>query len=179
MIDQRTHDDLFERIEEVFASRERPHPDQIAWRLEESAHYEGNRVFEYFAERSPHEVDFESMVAAFGSNVGECLAFLRAEGLCFFLPAFLRIALDVEGTGDFSDRLVFAISKPGQDSIEELNDRFDSIVAELDDAQKTIVRDVLEAISEESSRLGDPDCDAHSALETYWRDAAMRGDDRA
>ena len=167
-----TREALEARIEAAFASRLRPADDDLALRNEDFASYEGNQAAAYFAARAVPEVSYASMIETLGPEPGECFAFLQAEGLCFFLPAFLRIALDVEGTGDFSDRLVFAVARPGVHSVPELSERFQRLIDLLAPNEKRALRDALEWIARESGRLGDPESDALLALESYWREAA-------
>ncbi|MCP4328664.1 MAG: hypothetical protein GY791_09555 [Alphaproteobacteria bacterium] len=116
------------RIESAFADRRHPGADRIAHTRPGCTGYEGNLVTELFGDRDWRDIAFEELLRDYEAPHDAIPAFMTAEGLAYYLPGFLWMALDLEGQDPrgtdhwlfgFADSLCFTLTAPSPHSLDD------------------------------------------------------------
>lgn len=156
-------------IERDFSDTVHPGHNMIALERPILTDYEGNSVKEFFKEKCWQEVTLDTLDPDCLMDISACLSFLKPEGFRYYLPAFLRIALDFEHGGEVADALCHFLTPPRADSQQEDRNLFFARIAGMSEAQKAAVELVLEFLSDKYKQAGYPDDPAADALSGYWQ----------
>ncbi len=123
---------LRSRIEAAFAARPYPGDHSIGRERPGCTGHEGNVVAAFFRGLDWRELRFADIQAGYDAPIDAIPAFMVPEGLAYYLPAFLLMALDLPPPGDpvwhgapgdahylfgFVDSLCFALMRPPDDSL--------------------------------------------------------------
>jgi len=147
------------RIEEAFAPRTYPSDDGIGFVRPGCTGYEGNLVADFFRSKDWRDVTFRDILDGYDAPIGAIPAFMLAEGLAYYLPAFLIMALDLDSNAiaadneaslldGFVDSLCFMLTAPSPDSLSE---------------QYDLLKDMSEVPEEVKERLRNPTPEAKAA----------------
>src|SRR5215203_3227293 len=94
-----------QEIQDAFAQRPYPGDDNIALRRSDCPGYEGEEVWEIYRGKDWREI----LQAGRELDLSSSLSFLTFEGFVYYLPAFLTLALDVDGPFGLGESLVFKL----------------------------------------------------------------------
>ena len=107
----------------------------------------------------------EEIVQSPHINWDDFIFSLNWKGFVYYLPAFLKLSLDIDGPVDIGDSLLFML---GVFLIEALP-------RDLDERQKLAVVHVLEYLASEYRRRGYKMNLAQEALDRYWTRPEITG----
>jgi len=155
-----------ELIGTAFASRPYPGDDRIAHADARYPDYEGHRVSLFFRGKAWRQVTFGALAHDYRGDPTATIFFMTEDGFCYYLPAFLLMALDPQG-GDIADTLVFALTAPEQHKGEDLR-RFRARMDRLSTNERAAVICTLRCLAERYDGDGLPDNPARIALKSYW-----------
>ena len=142
-------------IEEAFAGRPYPGDGEIALRRPACPGYEGEEVWERFQGRDWREILRTGQAREL--DLSSSMAFLTLQGFVYYLPAFLTLALDVDGPFEIGESLVFKLwSFP------------EEVAALLAPAEKRAVVHVLEFLARVYDERNYLRNNARVALDHYW-----------
>jgi hypothetical protein len=147
--------DLAQEIQDAFAGRPYPGDGEIALRRPSFPQYEGEEVWERFRGRDWREI--LRIGQARELDLSGSMAFLTLKGFVYYLPAFLTLALDVDGPFEVGESLVFKLwSFP------------EEVAALLAPAEKRAVVHVLEHLARVYDERNPVRNNARVALDHYW-----------
>jgi len=155
--------ELRSQIVTAFAHRPRPADDRIALADDRYPDYEGNRVAAFFRGQDWHDVSWPALQRYPGDPTAS-LRFLQDEAFLYYLPAFLRMALE---EGEIAEPVSFALADPGPEAPEDSR-RFHARMARLSADEKAAVVAVLRHLAHRYERAGEPANPARDALSSYW-----------
>jgi len=153
----------------AFANRPHPGDDRIAASDPRYPDYEGHRVSAFFRGKDWRDVSLASLRDGYSGDVTATLHFMTDEGLLYYLPAFLLMALEPEAA-ELVETLSFVLTDPQPESGE--GSRFRARMAGLSPEEKAAVASVLRFLAHAYDREGDPVNPARTALRSYWERAA-------
>lgn len=158
--------DCRELIRSAFAHRPYPGDNKIAVTNERYPDYEGHQVANFFKGRDWRRVALETLLNEYQGDPHATMSFMFDEGFCYYLPAFLLMALDPQG-GEIADSLVFALTAPEQHAAGDF-DRFRARMERLSTEERAAVICTLRRLVELYDRDGLPINPAKVALQRYW-----------
>lgn len=146
----------------------RPYPgdNKIAVTNERYPDYEGHQVAHFFRGRDWRQVALETLLNEYHGDPHATMSFMLDEGFCYYLPAFLLMALDPQG-GEIADSLVFALTAPEQHAGKDF-DRFCARMERLSTDERAAVICTLRCLVELYDRDGLPINPAKVAWQRYW-----------
>lgn len=159
-MDAQTKTALRARIDDAFAASTYPGDDKIGFTRPGCVGHEGNLVADFFKGKDWRAITFAGIVAGYDAPINAIPAFMQPDGLAYFLPAFLCMALDLEADGattadneaetldDFVDSLCFLLAAPSPNSLSE---------------QYDLVKDMAEVPEEVKANLRNPSSEAKAA----------------
>ena len=147
----------------AFVDRPRPADDRIALADDRYPDYEGNRVAAFFRGKDWHDVSWPALQRYPGDPTAS-LRFLQDEAFLYYLPAFLRMALE---EGEIAEPVSFALADPGPEAPEDSR-RFHARMARLSADEKAAVVAVLRHLADRYESAGEPANPARDALSSYW-----------
>jgi hypothetical protein len=160
---------LISEIAEAFQGRARPADDRLAFSQPGCPGYEGDQVARFFRGRDWRDLTAQPLIDDPELDRYTFMAFMTPEGFVYFLPAFLRLALDVDGPLEISETLAFKLKPPTSDgTTTNLEQHFAEIVGALSPAQRESVRHTLEFLAEAFDQRGYVINLARQALDDYW-----------
>lgn len=121
------------RIERAFAARPYPGDDRLADAWPADPHYEGTIAARFLCGKDWRRLAFADIVAAYDAQLSAMFGFMRPEGVAYFLPSFLVMALDLDGDPrrpgydqlyTFIDSLCFHLTRP---SASGLSDQYELV----------------------------------------------------
>lgn len=147
--------ELAREIEEAFAGHPYPGDGEIALRQPSCPGYEGEEVWERFHGRDWREILRSAHEREFDPS--SSMAFLTLRGFVYYLPAFLTLALEVEGPFEVGESVVFKLwSFP------------EEVATLLAPAEKRAVVHVLECLARVYDERNYVRNNARVALDHYW-----------
>lgn len=160
---------LAELIEREFAGTAYPGDAKIAQERVDFSDYEGNTVKAFFQGKRWQEITRSTLDNDCLIDPSSCLSFLQPEGFCYYLPAFIKIALDFDDAGEIADSISHFLVLPGAEAQEDDKSLFFARIAGMSDAQKAAIVSALEFLSTKYQQAGYPDDPAADALRSYWK----------
>ena len=148
---------LRDRIERAFAPRTYPGDDHIGHIMPGCPGYEGNLAAEFFRGKDWRDIAFQDLLGGYDGPGGALVAFMEPQGIAYYLPAFLIMALDLTpgepsdeevALDGFVDSLCFYLARPSENSLRE---------------QYEMVKDMPEVPDEIKAQLRDPTPEAKAA----------------
>lgn len=144
-------EDLQSEIDAAFASRSYPGDDNIT--------ASQDAVVRFFRGKNWREITMDRVAQVQDVDWSSFLLFMRLEAIEYFLPALLKLALDVSGPVDIGDSLLFYLGKFGS-----------FLIPRLEPVEKQAVVHVMEYLSAEYERRGYTVNLAQRALDDFWAD---------
>ncbi|HYO52212.1 DUF6714 family protein [Archangium sp.] len=161
-------DQLRKEIHDAFAWRPYPGHDHLALGQPGCPGYEGEAVGRFFRGKDWREITLQSIVDEPALDRNAFMAFMTAEGLVYYLPAFLDISLDVESPFVLGEALAFNLTPPGEGASEAWRAHFSQMASSLTPSEKRAVIHVLEYLVNEYEKRGHSTHPAREALDGYW-----------
>ena len=163
---------LRREIDSAFAERAHPGDERIALHRDDCPGYEGNDVARFFRGKDWREVTWESIVSDPNLDPNAFSFFFTPEGFVYYLPALLKLALDLDTSLQPAESLCFALKPPGDWAGEEVTKQLEHKLELLTPTEKRAVVDVLEYLAEEWDRRSYVGNQAREALDALWIDLA-------
>ncbi|MCZ6619706.1 MAG: hypothetical protein O7E57_16420 [Gammaproteobacteria bacterium] len=133
--------DLRREIQFSFSGRVYPGDDHITRETSDESS-EHHRVAQFFRGKSWHDVDYASLLAGDIDPSG-FLYVLSPEAFAYFMPAFLREALDVNSAPELAETIHFALSAPSEVEMQSSVGKWkQDHMAPFDEQELTIIHKV-------------------------------------
>jgi hypothetical protein len=129
---------------------------------------EGQRLGRFLRGRDWRTLDAAVLANDYPGDARVVPLFLRPEAFAYFLPAFLRLAIEgvAEDDWEMADGLTFALTPDRSDGEQEAF--FAERVSDLRPGERAMVRRVLEHLAAAYERAGNERNPARRALSAYW-----------
>ncbi len=132
-MDEASKAELRARIADAFAAVAYPGDDNLGDDAPQSPEYEGTIVARFFRGKDWRDVTFETILMDFDAPLQGMIAFMKPEGIKYYLPAFLVLSLEATQEADadeyaqlytFVDSLCFYLARPSETM---LRDQYDAV----------------------------------------------------
>lgn len=119
------------QIAGAFAAVEYPGEANLGADAPDDPGYEGTIVTRFFKGKDWRDITFDSILAEYDAPLQGMIAFMKPDGIKYYLPAFLVLSLDVAQEADteeyaqlytFVDSLCFYLAKPSETMLREQYD---------------------------------------------------------
>lgn len=122
-------------------------------------------VEKFFYGRSQDEITFEQLKLNYNHDSSACLSFMLPEAFAFFLPAYMRIALeDYDKSDAIPDGVIYDLLEIAKGNDQE---RLSAILSSYSRVQLKAVATFLHEMSKKYWHLY-PSDDAKKAFDIYW-----------
>ncbi|HJS31725.1 MAG TPA: hypothetical protein VJ924_07015 [Alphaproteobacteria bacterium] len=120
--------ELRARILDAFAAVEYPGDANLGADAPQDPGYEGTIVARFFKGRDWRDITFETILAEYDAPLQGMIAFMKPDGIKYYLPAFLVLSLDVAHDADteeyaqlytFVDSLCFYLARPSETMLRD------------------------------------------------------------
>jgi|GEM_PF-2557962 hypothetical protein len=159
---------LRKEVHDAFAGRPYPGDERLALQQPGFPGYEGDTVARFFRGRDWRTLTLEALLADEELDRNAFMFFMTPEGFTYFLPAFLTLALDVDGPFDLGEPLAFKLTAPAEDAPDAWRDDHSRVVSSLSAPQQRAVMHVLEYLAGAYEQRRYIRNQAQMALESYW-----------
>ncbi len=154
----------------IFSKREFPQGKAVT----SGNSLEASYVESFFSGRSQVEITFDLLKSAYSHDPSACLSFMLPDAFAFFLPAYMRIALEnYEEADAIPDAVIFHLLCIAQGGAydekinEEYKNRLNAILSSYSVEQLKAVAEFLDEMSKKYWHKYPTD-DAQKALSVYW-----------
>lgn len=130
--------------------------------------WEGDEAERFFRGRSADEVTYETLVDEYRKDWSITPCLLNDEAYVFFLPAFMRVALEDYERGETPTLTVAVVSDFLEMAKGELDSRLLSVLRAFSQEQLGFVADYLQEVHDRHYHVFGDENDAACALRLFW-----------